>query len=542
MRSVAIAVVLGTLVALPAAVARADDPCATQDALTTSLCRAPRPLVTISSLPTSPRAGSQVKLQAGSDGRGISYAWDLDGDGAYDDATGDHAAVTFSGGSPVVGVRATDQFGRTATERTRFAVHAADAPPNGTIEFSAPSARVGRPITVTANGQDPDGQIAKVELDLDGDGVYEAIGPVQTTTYATAGTRTIHARFTDDAGATATASATLDVHTQNLAPTGFVQVSQADGSSVNGRPLIAGGAIVDVYGRDADGTIAGYDFDLDGDGTYETHADPGAPGPFLGASGRARTTFTAGDHEIGVRITDDDGATTTVRDTVTAVAAWPIAGDHAPPVVVSFAGAVAPTGVPIQLAAANVEPGPFTYAWDADGDGDFDDGTGTQILFSYPAAGAYLARVRATGPGGTRTVAATLLVRDPASLPPALSPMTLPRALHAGRSVSSTRAPTPSTGCRTASRPAGTPTGTASSTTIRRRRRSPLPPPSRSRRPTPTGGRRWRPPFSRAVGRRSWAARVLDLDAARLPEPGAGRRRPAAVPRRACDRLLRLRR
>jgi hypothetical protein len=72
--------------------------------------------------PNNPRSGEQIKLSSSScdpDGSLQSQDWDLDGDGAFDDATGPLAAVTLSGaGAHNVGLRVTSADGAVST-RTR---------------------------------------------------------------------------------------------------------------------------------------------------------------------------------------------------------------------------------------------------------------------------------------------------------------------------------------------------------------------------------------------------------------------------------------
>jgi hypothetical protein len=211
--------------------------------------------------PDSPLAGHPVALIASAFGRGVAYAWDLDGDGAFDDATGERVTTAFNGATARVAVRATDEAGRTATETRTFQLHAFNTRPSGTVELRPPSARVGRPVTVKGTGFDPDGRIAKVELDLDGDGTFDTAAAEAATTYVSAGERTVRARFTDDAGGTAVASATLDVHAQDLPPSASLQVAQANGSFTSGGPVLAGGALVTGYGSDPDATVARIDFD-----------------------------------------------------------------------------------------------------------------------------------------------------------------------------------------------------------------------------------------------------------------------------------------
>src|SRR3954469_15913400 len=380
-----LALLVALLATAPAAYA---GPCDTEAANNSYLCNAWRPTPSIQVTPTAPRIGSPVVLETGATSRGSTLAWDLDGDGQFDDATATKVTRTFNGGTPLVGVRETDQFGRTGAETLTLPLHTFNASPSGQVEFSAGSARVGRPVTVKAVGSDPDGQIDRVELDVDGDGTFETAGAEHAATYVTTGTRVVRARFTDDAGATATVSATIDVHTENLLPRAQLQIGQANGLFDESKPLAVGGAIVNAFVSDPDGTIAGIDFDLDGDGTYETPAKRLGDTP-SGSMGTATTTFAAGDYEIGVRVTDSEGATSVTRRTL-------IVGDTTRPVVLpTFAGMIMRPGVPTTLGGG--PNGGVTYTWDTDDDGQFDNGTGA-IQLTYPTSGEYTVREKATGP------------------------------------------------------------------------------------------------------------------------------------------------
>ncbi len=127
------------------------------------------------------------------------------------------------------------------------------APTGATVNFNA------------AASKDPDGTIAKYEWDLDGNGSYETDSGANATTslsYASAGRA--HDRPAGhrqprrhrDRGATLTvqnqAPTASFTATPNPAPTGSSIALDASGSS------------------DPDGTIAKYEWDLDGNGSYET--------------------------------------------------------------------------------------------------------------------------------------------------------------------------------------------------------------------------------------------------------------------------------
>jgi glucose/arabinose dehydrogenase len=87
----------------------------------------------------------------------LTYDWDLDGDGAYDDATGPTAEFTYaSAGSYLAGVRVTDNHGASATDSV--AIRAGNTAPTATI--TAPSSgftwQVGETIGFSGSASDPD--------------------------------------------------------------------------------------------------------------------------------------------------------------------------------------------------------------------------------------------------------------------------------------------------------------------------------------------------------------------------------------------------
>jgi PKD repeat protein len=87
--------------------------------------------------PDDPRAGQQVRFESSScdpDGRLLREAWDLDGDGAFDDALGPVATRTFTAaGSHSIGLEvtaaggATDQRRRTVMVDTEYALPRPDS-------------------------------------------------------------------------------------------------------------------------------------------------------------------------------------------------------------------------------------------------------------------------------------------------------------------------------------------------------------------------------------------------------------------------------
>ncbi len=176
---------------------------------------------------------------------------------------------------------------------------ACDARDDITLDPAAPTRRRSRPsrsppipakstqtVTFNASGSsDPDGSIVKYEWDLDGDGTFETnsgTNPIVTHTYTAEGegTYNVRLRVTDNGGATDLAVRTLTV-IDNQPPTAAF--------TVNPNPVL-GGQQVTFNGSgstDPDGTIAKYEWDLDGNGTYETNT---------GSTPTATKTYSAAGH------------------------------------------------------------------------------------------------------------------------------------------------------------------------------------------------------------------------------------------------------
>jgi glucose/arabinose dehydrogenase len=86
--------------------------------------------------PTSGNAPLSVQFDAGSSsdpdpGDTLSYAWDLDADGAYDDSTAQKPTRSYSAGTYVVGLKVTDAGG--ASDTDSVTIDAGNTPPTATI-------------------------------------------------------------------------------------------------------------------------------------------------------------------------------------------------------------------------------------------------------------------------------------------------------------------------------------------------------------------------------------------------------------------------
>ncbi len=266
----------------------------------------------------------------------VLYEWDLDNDGAYDDATG--VTATFNStasGDFTIGLRVTDDDGDTGSATA--AVSVANVAP--TADAGGPySGDQGEDIAVDGSASsDPGNDIVLYEWDLDNDGAYDdATGVTATFNSADSGDFTIGLRVTDSDGDTSTATAAVSV--SNVAPT-----ADAGGpySGDQGTDIAVDGSGSSDPGND----IVSYEWDLDNDGAYDD------------ATGVTATFNSAdsGDFTIGLRVTDVDGDSGTNTATVNVI-------DTVPP--------EAPTGL-----SASGEDGQVVLDWDDNIEPDLDSYT-----------------------------------------------------------------------------------------------------------------------------------------------------------------------
>ena len=203
-------------------------------------------------------------------------------------------------------------------------------------------------------------------------------------TFPIAGTYPIRARVRDSKGRVATSrhNVTVSPATGNLAPVAYIS-----GYST----ARTGAPVTFIAGYQDDGQVTAYAWELDGDGDFDDDTDPQA----------AATFATPGDHEVGLRVTDDQGATATQYKTIEVHTE-----NRVPRVVIGTSTPVAGTLVLRQgqkatfyAGASNSDDPMVAWAWDIDGDG-FDDGTETSKEITFTQTGLHRVRLRGTDSGG----------------------------------------------------------------------------------------------------------------------------------------------
>lgn len=177
--------------------------------------------------PSSPQAGQAATFTDTStdDGGIAARAWDLDGDGQFDDSTLASPTFTYSAaGSVVVGLRVTDNLGvssQTTRTVTVSAAPTANTPPSASFTVSPSAPVAGQAVTFTDTSTDTDGTVAARAWDTDDDGQFDdGTGASATRAFPAAGAFAVRLRVTDDRGASADAVRTVTVTAAPPPPTG----------------------------------------------------------------------------------------------------------------------------------------------------------------------------------------------------------------------------------------------------------------------------------------------------------------------------------
>lgn len=299
------------------------------------------PVAVLDVEPTAGMAPLNVVIDGGGtdpDGRIVRYALDVTGDGTIDiDADSPLIqTVRYSQAGQVwVRLQVTDDRGAVARDSVLVRVSAANPPPppanqapTASLQVSPGSGEAPLAVHGKVTGSDPDGSVASVSIDFDGDGAAELEAGSSAVegdfTYHAEGTYTVRATVVDDKGATASATATVTVTAPagggdgggdggsggggngdggggepapNAPPTGSLTADRTTGDATLAVTLTGSGA-------DPDGSVAKLEIDPDdGRGFVEvTNGRLAVQYPFRDTVYRPR-----------LRVTDDGGATTVLQ-------------------------------------------------------------------------------------------------------------------------------------------------------------------------------------------------------------------------------------
>ena len=381
--------------------------------------------------PATPRPNEEVAFTSSSSDAegGVTLAWDTDNDGAFDDGTDTTEVRTYpTGGNKTVRLRVTDGDGA-MTVATRTVPVFNNSPPVASFSVTPLVPDEDAPFTLASTSTDPDGNgdIEQWRWDLDNDGAFDdSFDESFQHTFLTPGSKTVRLRVIDSSRAMSDTSQTFTV---NALPVPVINVlnsaaeaGQRQGVPLAGQPfeftaaaVAAAPGVAPATGcpagpasparpgsSDPDGDVTGFAWDLENDGTY-VPGDEVMPSPATG--------YPAGLHTVGLRVTDDDGATAATTFTFRV---------NAPPVPRFLMEPAAPLiNTNTTFSSSSSDPdaadSTLTHSWDLDGDNVFCEAgeTGATAERSYATAGTYTIRLRVTDTGGvTREASRQLVVQN----------------------------------------------------------------------------------------------------------------------------------
>jgi PKD repeat protein len=311
---------------------------------------------------------------------GVSYLWDLDNDGKYDDAQGAEAAVVFvDEGNYPIAVKAEDWLGRIASDRTTVTV--SNVPP--IIELEGPSiAQESQLLAFQATVTDPGKDVLLYTWDF-GDGsynVHDTLAPGHT--FYDDGDYVVRLQVQDNDDGIS--EETLLVRVQNLAP---IVDAGLDKVVDEGSLVTFVGKATDPAG-DLDQLSYAWDFNFDGVFIPDVN------------NSRASTTYIDGLTNVVavLRVQDEDGGET--FDTVD------VTVNNVPPQITNVSSN-SPVGegspLNIQVNATDVGSDTIVYNFDWDNDGDFDTTSQTgEASYIWTNQGNFVIGIEAVDDDGGR--------------------------------------------------------------------------------------------------------------------------------------------
>jgi hypothetical protein len=107
-----------------------------------------------------------------------------------------------------------------------------DRAPVVSLSVSPATPAVDAPVTFTATASDPDGTVAAIDWDIDGDGQFDdGTGAVVTRSFGLSGSRVVSVRATDNAGVATIAFRTIEVTGSSQGPSGVAGGSPTSAAS-----------------------------------------------------------------------------------------------------------------------------------------------------------------------------------------------------------------------------------------------------------------------------------------------------------------------
>ncbi|HEY7471245.1 MAG TPA: PKD domain-containing protein [Gemmatimonadota bacterium] len=291
-----------------------------------------------------------------------------------------------------------DERGASAVATRPIEVTPPNRPPVPILVVDPVSGVAPLDVRVEAGGSDPDGEVARYRLDLDGDGAFEvesAAPLVRTARFPHPVTTWIRLAVTDDRGAEGRDSVRVQVTASepppgNAAPAATLVVSPAEGDA----PLDVEAL---VAGTDSDGVVRAVRVDFDGDG----ETDASAQAATLAAAFRYELP---GTYLVRATVEDDDGASGAAVATVVVRAS-----QNAAPIGALDLGATSGDApLEVRATASGSDPDGRIVKWEIEaneGDGflELDASLTATLVYAFDE-NAYRPRLRLTDDSGATTI------------------------------------------------------------------------------------------------------------------------------------------
>jgi uncharacterized repeat protein (TIGR01451 family) len=338
-------------------------------------------------------------------GDGIaSYAWDLDGDGQYDDSTLAAPSFTYSTpGTYTVSLKVTDTRGASGTAATVITVGnvPSNTPPTATIDTPASTWTwtVGDVVAFTGHGTDQeDGALPATALS------WAAILHHCTTPSA------CHTHLLQTFSGVASGSFTAPDHSYpshlELTLTATDTGGLSDTKSVLLYPKTASLTLQSVP--------AGLQLTLDSGNTPAPFTSTVILGSTHSVSAPSPQTLSGTVYTFG---SWSDGGGQTHNITVSSASVTHTAtyeANHAPVAAISADPTSGPAPLTVSFSGAgSSDPDPgdsiASYAWDLDGDGQYDDSTLAAPSFTYATPGTYTVGLKVTDTRGASGTGSTVI-------------------------------------------------------------------------------------------------------------------------------------
>jgi PKD repeat protein len=281
-----------------------------------------------------------------------------------------------------------------ASEDQAATIQTSGLAPNADFTHSTP-VYADAPIRLNASSTDLNGaDSATYEWDLDGDGTYETTGEVITHTFSEVGNASVELRVTRD-DVTALPDSVTKTLTVERAPAPDAQFTHTSPVYVD-ESVTLDASTTDI----GDSDNVSYEWDLDGDGTYETTGEV------------ISHTFTeVGDTSVELRVTKHDIPAPTDNTTTTIT----VEEDPAPIARFTIKDGPRTIGATNEFDASNSSDPHGTivsYEWDFASNGDIDD-TGETVTHRYNSKGERTVSLTVTDDDGqSNTTTESIRIED----------------------------------------------------------------------------------------------------------------------------------